>query len=73
MTNRLVDAKVIGERLGVPASWVAAKARDGAIPHVRLGRYVRFDVEAVNEWVASSMRPGRPVQLRRLDTDRDAA
>ena len=46
----LVDATAAGELLGVPASWVLAQARAGRIPHVRLGRYVRFEPEELRAW-----------------------
>lgn len=41
--TRLLNAKEAGEMLNVPISWVLAQARADRIPHVRLGRYVRFD------------------------------
>lgn len=31
-------------------SWVLAEARANRIPHVRLGRYVRFDGEELERW-----------------------
>jgi excisionase family DNA binding protein len=46
----LIDAKGAGALLGVPASWVLAQARDDRIPHVRLGRYVRFDPAELDSW-----------------------
>jgi len=46
----LLDAKGASELLNVPASWVAAEARAGRIPHVRLGRYVRFEPDALRDW-----------------------
>jgi excisionase family DNA binding protein len=46
----LLDAKGAAELLNVPASWVLAEARAGRIPHVRLGRYVRFDVSELQAW-----------------------
>jgi hypothetical protein len=50
----------------VPASWIAAEARAGRIPHVRLGRYVRFNSDELTRWCdgrAVGPRPrrqGRP-------------
>jgi excisionase family DNA binding protein len=64
MSDRLLDAAAIAERLGVPKSWVLESARSGAMPCVRLGRYVRFDVGDVDEWIASCKQPGRPIALR---------
>jgi excisionase family DNA binding protein len=63
--DRLLDAKDIAERLRVPESWVRESARSGAIPHVRLGRYIRFDLEDVERWLEECKQPGRPVALRR--------
>ena len=47
---RLVDAAAAAAMLGVPKSWVMAEARANRIPHVQLGRYVRFDPAEVEAW-----------------------
>lgn len=39
---RYLDAKTAAERWGVPESWVYDMARQGKLPSVRLGHYVRF-------------------------------
>lgn len=65
MTGRLLDAAEVADRLGVPVSWVRESARSGAIPCVRLGRYVRFDMADVEEWLERCKQPGRPIRLRR--------
>ena len=49
----------------VPVSWVRESARSGAIPCVRLGRYVRFDLADVERWIEECKQPGRPIRLRR--------
>lgn len=65
MSDRLHDAKAIADRLGVPETWVRESARSGAIPHVRLGRYVRFDLDDVEAWLEECKQPGRSVRLRK--------
>jgi hypothetical protein len=35
--------------LGVDASWLLRQAREGRVPHVRLGKFVRFDPRAIAE------------------------
>jgi excisionase family DNA binding protein len=55
----LLDASAAGRLLSVPASWVLAEARADRIPHVRLGRYVRFSAEELEEWWRSRMRGPR--------------
>jgi excisionase family DNA binding protein len=52
----LLDAKQAGELLGVPASWCLREARANRIPHVRLGRYVRFDADALEAWWRARLR-----------------
>ena len=46
----LLDAKGAAALLNVPATWVLAEARADRIPHVRLGRYVRFDAGELQAW-----------------------
>jgi excisionase family DNA binding protein len=55
-TPPLLDATEAGRLLSVPASWVLAEARANRIPHVRLGRYVRFSAEDLEEWWRVRMR-----------------
>lgn len=46
----LLDARQAAAILNVPASWIAAEARAGRIPHLRLGRYVRFNSDELMRW-----------------------
>ena len=58
----LLDARGAGALLNVPATWVLAEARANRIPHVRLGRYVRFDAAELQTWWVSRRRgPWRSV------------
>lgn len=41
--TQLVTATELARILGVPQSWVRQAARQGRVPSVRFGRYVRFD------------------------------
>jgi excisionase family DNA binding protein len=50
MTGRLLNAQDAGDLLNVPATWVLREARHDRIPHIRLGRYVRFDRDALLRW-----------------------
>lgn len=52
----LLDAKGAAALLNVPATWVLAEARAERIPHVRLGRYVRFDAGELHAWWLSRRR-----------------
>lgn len=55
--DRLLVAEEVAEMLAVPTSWVREATRSGQLPHVRLGRYVRYDRGAILAWV-SEQQPG---------------
>jgi excisionase family DNA binding protein len=63
--DRLMTATEVAERLCVSKSWVLEAARSGTIPHLRLGRYVRFQWSAVQGWLETCAHPGRPINFRR--------
>jgi len=55
----LIDAQGAADLLGVPKTWVLAEARADRIPHVRLGRYVRFEPGVLAAWWAKRRRGPR--------------
>jgi excisionase family DNA binding protein len=65
MTDRLLTAREVADRLGVDESWVREHTRAGNIPCVRLGRWIRYEWEAVSAWLETCKQPGRPVMFRR--------
>jgi excisionase family DNA binding protein len=65
VTEQLLTAEQVAERLAVPVSWVRSASREGAIPCVVLGRYRRYKWSAVEEWLEACARPGYVVSLRR--------
>lgn len=56
--NRLLTASDVAELLAVPERWVREHTRGGLIPHVRLGRYVRYREDAVVKWIDEHERGG---------------
>ena len=53
----LIDAKAAGELLGVPHTWLLRQARADAVPHIRLGHYVRFEPRAARVGPEPVARP----------------
>jgi hypothetical protein len=53
----VIDSTELAKRLNVPESWVRSRSNprrtNDPIPHLRLGRYVRFSwgSEALREWL----------------------
>lgn len=63
----LIDSAQAADLLGVPKTWVLAEARADRIPHVRLGRYVRFEAEQLEAWWQARRRGPQ------VDREREAA
>jgi excisionase family DNA binding protein len=61
--ERLLEAKDVAELLNVPVGWVREHTRTGSVPHVQLGRYVRYQRADVLAWV-EGLKVGGPVFRR---------
>lgn len=55
----LVDAGEAARLLGIGKRKLWAMTASAEVPHVRIGRLVRYSVEALREWVAEKQRAGR--------------
>jgi excisionase family DNA binding protein len=53
----LLTAAELAERWQVPASHVYRLAREGGLPSVKLGRYVRFRLDLIERWERLADRP----------------
>jgi excisionase family DNA binding protein len=45
--------------LRVRVSWIYERTRTNSIPHVKLGKYLRFDRGELTAWLAEFKRDGR--------------
>jgi excisionase family DNA binding protein len=53
--NALLKPRELADLLGVPITFVYDRTRQAAadpIPHLKIGKYVRFDMDHVREWLA---------------------
>ncbi len=54
MTQNLIGVNELAERLSIPPSWIYARTRlkdADQIPHIRCGKYVRFKIDEVMDWL----------------------
>jgi len=51
--ERLVTPDDVAEYLAVSPAWVQEQARSGDIPAIKLGRYWRFRMSEVEEWLTA--------------------
>ena len=49
--DALLKAKEVAELLAVPESWVREHTRTGLLPHLTLGRYRRYRLGTILEWI----------------------
>jgi excisionase family DNA binding protein len=57
--NQLLTSEEVAARLGVKLSTVRQWVHERYIPHVKLGRSVRFDPRVIEEWVKKCSKEGR--------------
>lgn len=57
--NRLLNHQEVAGLLGVRPSTIYQWTHIGYIPHVKLGKMVRFDENAIEEWVRKRSDAGR--------------
>ena len=48
-SEKLLTVQEVASRLNVPVTWIYQRTRLGqrALPHVRVGKYIRFDINEV--------------------------
>lgn len=49
--ERLLTAKEVAALLAVPESWVREATREGRLPHLKLGRYRRYQRPTIEAWL----------------------
>ena len=68
MNNKLLTAAEIADYLGVKQSTIYQWTHQGFIPHIKLGKFVRFKTDQIERWLESRTTTGR--KTRRLDLDK---
>ncbi len=57
----LLDADAVAQLLSVKPSWIYEAVRSRRIPHVKIGRHIRFVRSDLEDWVGGQrQRIGRP-------------
>jgi excisionase family DNA binding protein len=54
MDRYLLSVDELSDSLNVPKSWVYSRSREkgpGAMPRIKVGKYVRFELDKVMEWL----------------------
>jgi len=59
LSEPLLDAQAAAALLAVRPSWIYEAVRTGRVPHLKIGRHVRFLRSDLERWVVSQRRMGR--------------
>ncbi len=54
--SRLLEADDVAQYIGMTTDWIYREVRAGRMPHIRLGRYVRFRRESIDAWLSTRER-----------------
>jgi excisionase family DNA binding protein len=54
--EKLIGPGELSEQIGIPLSWIYAKAEAGILPHYKIGKYVRFRPSEVLAWIEAQRR-----------------
>ena len=57
--GRLLEAEDVADMLGMTTDWIYREVRADRLPHIRLGRYVRFRRESIDAWLDAREHGGR--------------
>lgn len=61
MNHNLLSVDELAEYLNTPKSWVYGKSREtgpGAMPKIKVGKYVRFELDKVIDWLKAQNNEG---------------
>jgi excisionase family DNA binding protein len=58
MTAQLLTAEDVAGLIGMGTDWIYAQVRADRIPHLKLGRFVRFRAESIDQWICELERGG---------------
>lgn len=56
--KRLVGRSEVAAYCGMTERWILRAVAEGRIPNVKIGRLVRFDLDAIDAWIDTLARGG---------------
>ena len=51
LTNKYLTIEELSEVLQIPKSWIYERTRKNQIPYKKIGKYLRFHLSEVEEWI----------------------
>jgi excisionase family DNA binding protein len=60
LSEPLLRPEDAAELLSVKVSWIYEACRTGRLPHLRVGKHLRFTRSELERWLCGQRQPGRP-------------
>ncbi len=57
MEHKLIGIKEMARKLDVPVSWLYSRTRTKEIPHLKVGKYCKFEAGRVIEFLKNQQEP----------------
>ena len=51
MDERLIGIKEVSDLTGLPRSWLYLATSTGTIPHLKIGKYLKFRLSEIEAWL----------------------
>ncbi|HEV7752230.1 MAG TPA: helix-turn-helix domain-containing protein [Baekduia sp.] len=61
LSEPLLKPEAAAELLSVKVSWIYEATRAGRLPHIRVGKHIRFTRPDLERWVADQRWEGHPL------------
>jgi len=71
--KEVLDVQEMADYLGVEASWIYKQVQYKAIPHTKVGKYLRFRLKEMDKWLGELSVPAVSTTYPQLVTARAAA
>jgi len=59
MLEPFLDIRELEKITKLPRSWLYSQAAKGYLPHYKCGKYLRFKISEIEEWLAKHRRKDR--------------
>jgi excisionase family DNA binding protein len=67
--EKYIDVKELSQNLSVKPMTIYGWIHDGMIPHVKLGKLVRFRVKEIDEWLEKKRKVSRTSRILDIGPD----
>ena len=57
--NAVLTLEQVAEKLQLSPAWLYRKCKSGVLPHIRIGKVIRFREKDLDDWLSSNFNKGK--------------